>query len=261
MSNAAYHLKRDIGFAPGGINPSNFAAKLGEYIMRIPRTFSSEVKTSSFIEHAIEQTPFEVLRFHKIVKRSSRWLWVFLLLPAGVSPAIANCSSTSWSAIQPYMEGFVRDPGSILAEFPSGGDKLNHALRDFLMVDSKLVLKSVIDLVKTGNSEQKKSIGSALGASVSACKKTDPDAAKFIQAKVQKLRDQTVALAYVNALQDDDDTPQKTSLSIGQSMNVGPSAGTTNSPMQHFGANTDNLEIWNPLKQPNIQAPIVSYSR
>jgi hypothetical protein len=189
-------------------------------------------------------------------------LWALLLPLVTANSASASCSSTPWSAIQPYMERFVLNPATTLYEFPNGGDKLSYVLKDYLMADSRLVLKSVTGLIKIGNPAQKKSIGRALGSSVNGCKLTDPDAAKLIQATVEKLHDQTVSLAYALSLLDDDDSATATNSLIGKSANIGPSLEETSDPAQHIGATAGKLQIWDPSRQQrNVLAPLKSYSR
>lgn len=176
-----------------------------------------------------------------------------VLAVAGIgfaTPVAASCTTGSWSAMQPYMESFVLNPTAILQEFPGGGDKMFYGLRDFLAADTRLVLPSVIKIIRTANADQKKSIGQALGITVYKCRFADPETSQRIEMKAKKIRDQAVMLAYFNSLHEDGDEQPASALGALQNEGDWPGSGlsVTSSPDKTLGANSFKLQLWDSAK-------------
>jgi hypothetical protein len=181
------------------------------------------------------------------------YLFCLVLAVAGcgfAGSSAASCTTGSWSAMQPYMEGFVLDPTAMLQQFPSGGDKLFHGLADFLAADTRLVLPSVIKLIRTANADQKKSIGRALGTILYKCRFADPETSQRIEIKAKKIRDQIVMGAYSSSMHQEDEPQAPALRGLTNDANwPGSGLNITAAPGKPLGANSFKLQLWDPVKQ------------
>jgi hypothetical protein len=114
---------------------------------------------------------------------------------APVSPATAAIYSPQQALPSQFVQQFLANPSSLLAQYPSGGAAMIAQVRN-LVASDPATLKAIIGLLATANTEQSTAIGTGLGQVAVMAVHTDQKFATDIQTAVVTAQNESALAAF-----------------------------------------------------------------
>ncbi|WP_376974358.1 hypothetical protein [Bradyrhizobium erythrophlei] len=144
--------------------------------------------------------------------RRHRWLGAALIASAvsglTVTTCRAQCVELSERAAQVDLNAFAKTPSILLESLRNDKEKLKGRLAAYLVSNPEL-LPAVRTLISEATSADRTAIGAALRVAESRCITTKPNAARKINAFVQRLQDLAVLTGYSAAGEDQSISPTR----------------------------------------------------
>ena len=153
-----------------------------------------------------------VLRGDRIVTLRE-FLLIALAYGGAINPVQAGCELPGAPA-PTLLPRFLAAPETFLARYPRGERGLTWDVRH--LATNPEALKSLIVVIRSANSDQRRAIGEGLGSAASACLPRAPDVTRQIGQAVQWSGNAVVALAYRRAFGESSSPPLPASLSRPQ---------------------------------------------